>query len=135
MSASFGAVILGIGLLLSASRLSAESLDADGAMLRLVGSTWAGVNEDDQSFWFWHEGGPDSGRFAAKFLAASGQPEHYSGRWAKQGAQVCWTWPAWNATHCYVAFQLDGVELGLVRRDGVTHRGILSPGNSEHLEP
>jgi len=120
-----------IGIMSSGS--IAGTIDSQTAMKLLIGKTWAGKNAKGEAYWFWHEQGSDSGKFGAKFKSdAKGTSEHH-GTWEIKSENVCWFWPAWKATHCYVKFDHEGDMLDMTRSDGQVHSGKLMDGNVEGL--
>jgi hypothetical protein len=127
------ALVLVFAINTMSSVSNAEMLDGKAAMTVLIGKTWVGENEKGDDYWFWHEPGSDSGAFGAKFKSTrKGTSKHY-GTWERKDAQVCWYWPDWKATYCYIKFEHEGNMLSMTRSDGQVHSGILMDGNVADL--
>ena len=112
---------------------NAETINSEGAIKILIGKTWAGKNQQGSDYWFWHEQGAKAGKFGAKFNNPSKGVRIHHGKWEMQDESVCWYWPDWNKTNCYVKFKLDGNKLDMTRSDGLVHSGTLVDGNTEGL--
>ena len=128
------AAALVVGLAMAASPAPAEPLDADEIGPLIVDKTFHGVNERDEAFWFWHQGGPKEGTFRAKFRNDQDGTVFGQGTWAAREDEICWTWTSWNNKRfCYQRFEFDAGELAMTRSDGEVHVGTLTAGNSEGL--
>ena len=112
---------------------NADTINSEGAIKVLIGKTWVGKNQQGDDYWFWHEQGAKAGKFGAKFNNPSKGVRIHHGKWEMQDESVCWYWPDWNKTNCYVKFKLDGNKLDMTRSDGLVHSGTLVDGNTEGL--
>ncbi len=111
----------------------ADTIEPADTIKALIGKTWAGKNKQGHSFWFWHEQGPRSGAFVAKFNnPAKGISVHH-GTWEIDGDEICWDWPDWKKKYCYIKFEISGGTLEMTRADGEVHSGVLVEGNTEDL--
>ncbi len=128
-------IAAGAFLILSAvsTTSNADTIKSEGAIKVLIGKTWVGKNEHGADYWFWHEQGAKAGKFGAKFNSPSKGVRIHHGQWEIKGERVCWYWPDWNKTNCYVKFELDGNKLDMTRSDGLVHSGTLVDGNTEGL--
>lgn len=102
----------------------AEAITARQALEALNQKTWSGKNAKGETFWFWHDGDGDSGKFAARFSTAAKRV--HRGAWKRKGETACWDWPSFGQTFCYVEFKKVGDTISMTRSDGVVHAGKLS---------
>lgn len=110
---------------------SAEEVSASVAANALIGKTWSGQNSDGDAYFFWHKGNESGGDFRARFTSSNGRT--HAGTWGRSGTDLCWEWPQFGRTVCYVRFELEGVSLSMTKSDGETHSGELVAGNLHGL--
>ena len=129
--------LIAIGTILFLGAMSttaiAGAIDSKSAIKILIGKTWVGKNERGDDYWFWHEQGQSAGKFGAKFKKPTQAASIHHGQWELEGNRLCWHWPDWNKTFCYVKFEFDGGKLDMTRSDGQVHSGTFVDGNTEGL--
>ena len=117
-------------LLLTGTEVLAEEISFNDAIITLAGKTWSGTNDQGSKFWFWHDGGPEEGKFKAKF-GSRGKVQ--TGTWKQEPGRICWLWQRNQNKFCYTKFDLHGDTLKMTRSDGVIHRGNIAEGNTEGM--
>ncbi len=127
------AVVVSVFLSAISTMAIADTIDPAGAIKVLIGKTWAGTNDQGSDYWFWHDQGTRSGKFAAKFNGPSKGISIHHGTWEIEGDGICWHWPDWGKKYCYVKFERAEGKLEMTRSDGEVHAGTLVDGNTEGL--